>query len=149
MQNLKAVEKKLKLNHKKKIAYQSICTEKCCCVWLLLPLSPCRWVNENWYFWNTVQVKVIVSYLHLYIYLANSLKCYECRDVNSCKNPTTVQCDQVNANATRDALLNTYHNVQITNTTKYACYVGIYTAGKLVFFLKFWIDSFLRIFKKL
>ncbi|XP_005177442.1 uncharacterized protein LOC131803678 [Musca domestica] len=66
--------------------------------------------------------------------LANSLKCYECRDVNSCKNPTTVQCNQINANATRDALLNTYHNVQITNTTRYACYVGIYSAGKATVF---------------
>ncbi|XP_061394060.1 uncharacterized protein LOC133329603 [Musca vetustissima] len=61
--------------------------------------------------------------------LANSLKCYECRDVNSCKNPSTVECNQSNANATRDALLNIYHNIQITNSTQYSCYVGIYSGG--------------------
>ncbi|XP_073821175.1 uncharacterized protein [Musca autumnalis] len=61
--------------------------------------------------------------------LANSLKCYECRGADACKKPTTVQCDQTNANSTRDALLNVYSHVNISNSTQFSCYVGVYNAG--------------------
>uniref|UniRef100_A0A1L8EB15 Secreted protein n=1 Tax=Haematobia irritans TaxID=7368 RepID=A0A1L8EB15_HAEIR len=61
--------------------------------------------------------------------LVNSLKCHTCRSVEECQKPASVQCDQSQANNTRDALFTIYSQVDIKNTTDYTCYVGVYTYG--------------------
>ncbi|XP_005177443.1 uncharacterized protein LOC131803682 [Musca domestica] len=63
---------------------------------------------------------ILCSVLGALLQMANSLKCYDCRDEYSCKNASTVECNHTNA------LLNIY---QITKSTKFSCYVGVYTSG--------------------
>ncbi|XP_059221122.1 uncharacterized protein LOC106095559 [Stomoxys calcitrans] len=70
---------------------------------------------------------VLVAFVSLPI--ANSLKCNTCKSIEECKKPSSVQCDQAQANNTRDALLHVYSNVDILNTNQFSCYVGVYNSG--------------------